>query len=164
MNRIKLLQIGNFALVCLPIVVGCSFDPFDTPPPDVTTSPNQQQIQYCRDVMYINPELVLTPLGYYHEHGFQDDQIAFKFIARTDQIKNIFNVKFVPPAELVTRTSNYGLDVAIGETWWDIQNKTLVGGDFCVLPPGSPGSRALNIGISDNGDSTFTVYVSWFET
>ena len=164
MNRIQSRQIGLLALVCLPFVVGCSFDPFGTPPPDVTTSPSRQQIQYCRDVMYIDPELVLKPLGYYYEHGFQDDQIAFKFIAKTDQIENIFDVEFVPPAELVARKSNSGLDRDIGEKWWDAQTKTLVGGNFTVPPPGSQGTRALNVGIADNGDATFTVYVYWFET
>ncbi len=164
MNRIPSHQLGLLVLACLPFVVGCSFDPFGTPSPDVTTSPSRQQIQYCRDVMHIDSELVLSPLGYYYEHGFQDDQIAFKFIAKTHQIGNIFDEDFVPSAELVARKSNSGLDRDIGEAWWDCQTKKLFGGNFTVPPPGSQGTRALHIGIADNGDGTFTVYVYWFET
>ena len=164
MNLIQSRVSGFFALVCLIFCVGCSFDPFSTPPPDVATNPSQQQVQYCRDVMYINPEIVLKPHGYYYEHGFLDDQVAFKFVTESEKIESIFNAKFVPPSELVERKSISGLGRDIGEKWWEPQNHALIGGNFTVPPPGSDGARGLNIGILDNGDSTFTVYVYWFET
>ncbi len=164
MNPVHLIQIQTILLVSLLLLPGCSFDPLGTPAPEITTTPGRQQIQYCRDVMYIHPELVLEPVGYYYEHGFQDDQIAFKFIARTRQLDGIFDPAFVPPSELVTRKSNIGLERDIGQPWWDSHTQTLIGGNFTVPPPGSQGTRGLNVGIADNGDDTFTVYVYWFET
>ena len=164
----NLLKSRNFqpiatSLICLVVLTGCG-DPFGTPPPDVTTKPSAKQIQYCRDVMYINPKINITPVGYYYEHGFQDDSIAFKFVAQAERIDEIFLAEFVPPSELVERTSSHGLDYSIGEKWWDPSGQTLIGDNFSVPPPNSQGTRALNVGIIDNGEKSFTVYVYWFET
>ena len=61
-------------------LAGCSFD-FTDPNADVTTtSPTIAQVTYCRNVMYINPELEIDPVGYSIETGM-DDVIRFKFIA-----------------------------------------------------------------------------------
>ena len=151
------------SLACLLVLAGCA-DPFETPPPDVTSKPSAKQIQYCRDVMYINPKISITPIGYYYEHGFQDDSICFKFVAQAERTDEIFLAAFVPPSEMVERTSLHGLDHNIGEKWWDPAGQTLIGGNFTVPPPNSQGTRALNIGIIDNEDNSFTVYVYWFET
>jgi len=59
------------------------------------------------------------------------------------QIENIFNVELVPPAELAPRKSNFGLDRYNAEIWWDVQTKTLIGGNFTVQAPGSQGTRVL---------------------
>ena len=161
----QLITAGSIALLLVVAsMIGCGGpDIFQTPPPTVTTSPDAAQIKYCREVMYIEPELEIEPLGYRYEHGFQDDAIAFKFIAKTETIGDIFNSEFVDSAELVLRDTEYGLRNDLAETWWDVANRKLIGDNFNVPPPGSTGARALNIGIFDNDDGSFTVYVYWFE-
>ena len=161
---IQIQRVFELAMLsCCLFLVGCG-DPFGTPPPDATINPDANQIQYCRDVMYINPDIKIKTLGYYYQHGFQDDSIAFKFTANADAIGDIFLEEFVPKAKLIVRKSSYGLDYDIGEKWWDPTGKNLKGGNFVVPPPNAQGARALNIGIIDHGDNSFTVYVYWFET
>ena len=161
----ELITAGSIAfLLVVASMIGCGEpDIFQTPPPTVTTSPDAAQIKYSRRVMYVNQELEIEPLGYRYEHGFQDDAIAFKFIAKTETISDIFNSDFVEPAKLVLRDTEYGLRNDLTETWWDVANRKLIGDNFIVPPPGSTGGRALNIGIFDNDDGSFTVYVYWFE-
>lgn len=149
--------------VCCLLLAGCN-TPFGMPQSDVTTKPDARQVQYCRDVMYINPNTKITPLGYHYRHGFPDAAIAFKFVATSDGIDNIFLDEFVPPSKLIPRSSSIGLDHDIGQPWWDPKGKQLTGGNFDVPPPNAQGSRGLNIGILENHDKSFTVYIYWFET
>ena len=163
-QKFNLDPVTTFALLaCFMLIGGCSVEPVGTSPSDNTTTPSLKQIQYCRDVMYINPELDLQPLGYYYTNGDQGESIYLKFIVNTADVGDIFfQLEPVSFRELKALESVKVLG-HINEKWWDPAEQSLIGADFVVPPPGSNGSRDLNIGISDNGNGTFTVYVHWFE-
>ena len=108
--------------------------------------------------MHIDPDIEIAPVGYYYQEHFLDDEAAFKFTVQTDSISNIFNSDVIDSAKFVPRKSNTGLELNEGEVWWDPNLHPLVGDDFNVK------SDAVNIGILDNDDGSFTVYVRWFET
>lgn len=58
-------------LNCL-VFAGCHTDFMGYGDPVSTTSPTAEQVAYCRDVMYINPELDIEPLGYFLQPGMDD--------------------------------------------------------------------------------------------
>ena len=142
---------------------GCSFD-FTGPKSDVTTtSPTIDQVKYCRDVMYINPELEIDPVGYSIETGM-DDVIRFKFIAKTDDPSILFDASRVDTAKFSDDFILTTLNPQASETWWDLSSQQVTGASFTVPPPGSKGTRGLNIAYTKNEDGTLTVYVLWHET
>lgn len=150
-----------FFIVCC--LAGCQTDFMGFPNPTSTTAPTPDQIQYCRDVMYINPDLDVEPLGYYIQPGM-DDVIRFKFIAKTGDPSELFDPKHVDSAEFKTDFRVSAMDPKATDKWWDISSQKLTGGNFSVPPPNAPGGRGLNIGYTKNADGTLTVYVLWHET
>jgi hypothetical protein len=128
-----------------------------------TTSPTAEQVAYCRDVMYINPELDIEPLGYFLQPGM-DDLIRFKFTAKTDDPSLLFDDSQVDSTAFSPDFYVSALDPTTSEKWWDISSQTLSGGNFTVPPPKSSGTRGLNIGFVKNDNGTLTVYVLWHET
>ena len=151
-------------LLLCSVLLSSGCDPFGTPPPDVSTTPNAEQVDYCRSVMYLNPSIDIQPLGYYYQHAFLDDAINFKFNALTDDLANIFLPEHVPSENLVERETPYLLDQDIGEKWWDPPKPKLIGDSFTVPDPRTKGARGLNVGLVKNQEGGYTVYVFWFET
>ena len=143
-------------------LAGC--DPFETQPSTVTTNPSAEQVQHCRDLMYINPNVEISPLGHCRDYGFQDDAVHFKFTAMTDNPNEIFQRKFVPSEKLLPRDALRPPRYGLADAWWDASKQSLIGGDFIVPDPKTNGDRGLHIGILKNNDGTCTVYSSWFET
>ncbi|QDU45990.1 hypothetical protein Mal52_44870 [Symmachiella dynata] len=133
------------------------------PNPKSTATPSPEEIQYCRDVMYINPDLDIEPLGFSLQSGM-DDVIRFKFLAKTDDPSKIFDATHVDSAKFKSDFGVYALDPDAKDDWWDVSSQTLVGGNFTVPPPKSQGTRGLNIGFTENDNSTLTIYVLWHET
>ncbi len=129
-----------------------------------TTSPTVGQVTYCRNVMYIQSDLEIVPLGYCLEDGFLDATIRFKFIAKTADPASLFDAAYVDPTTFVDDLDPPVFNQTAGETWWDLSSQHLSGATFIVPPPNSKGSRGLNIAYTDNHDGTLTVYVLWFET
>ena len=68
-------------VTCL-FLVGCRTD-FTGYGDDVSTmAPTIEQVNFCRDVMYVNPQLDIEPLGYYMQPGMNDVS-RFKFNTKT---------------------------------------------------------------------------------
>ena len=141
-------------LVCA--VTGCQTD-------YSTTTPTKEQIQYCREVMYLNPDVEITPLGFFLQPGM-DDTIRFKFIAQTNDPSKLFDGTHVDSTQFKTDFHVYALQPDAPEKWWDVSAQSLTGENFSVPPPNSTGTRGLNIGYIKNADGTLTVYVLWHET
>ena len=139
--------------------MGCSIDYADVS----TTSPTVDQVTYCRDVMYIQPELEIVPLGYYFDAGL-DDVIRFKFIAKTADPAFLFDASHVDATTFTGDFDPSALKPKAAEPWWDLSSQQLSGASFSVPPPKSKGWRGLNIAYTENDDGTLTVYVLWFET
>ena len=159
------MQIAKAAVLFLgliffvSLVVGC--DPFPDPPTEITENPTPNQIRYCRRIMYIDPGVTITPLGYFHDHNFLDDVIGFKFIAQTDQYGDLFESGQVTVNELLPNYSIGSLPDNPDVEWWPSDSTSLIGGNFRVPSPNS--AEQLSVGIEDNGDGTLTVYVVFFE-
>ena len=142
---------------------GCSFDFIGSNAGVTTTSPTKDQVAYCRDVMYINPELEIDPVGYSIETGM-DDVIRFKFIAKTDDPSILFNPVRIDRKKFVDDFRLSTMKPQAPETWWDLSSQQVTGANFTVPPPDSKGTRGLNIAYAKNDDGTLTVYVLWCET
>ncbi len=143
------------------VVVGCGGLDFGGPPV-TTTTPTDAQIARCREVMYINPALEIEPLGF-HLRPSLDDEIRFKFIAKTDDPSQLFDPAQVDAAKFAPKRDLYGLECPAPEKWWDVSARPLSGGNFSVPPPKAQGTWGLNVGYFKNDDGTLTVYVCWSE-
>ena len=149
--------------IVLLVLAGCGGD-FTGRSGDVsTTTPGIEQVAKCRDVMYINPEIDIKPLGYAIETGM-DDTIRFKFVAHTDDPSALFDSNHVDASRFADDFNPYTLRPQSAEAWWDLSSKSVSGANFSVPPPGSKGTRGLNIAYVKNDDNTLTVYVLWYET
>ena len=142
---------------------GCRMD-FTSATSDITTSaPNEEQVAYCRKVMYVSQGLEIKPLGYSIRYGL-DDVIRFKFLAYTDDPGEVFESTFVDKAKFNGEFSLSALKPESSEPWWEPDVNAKLGANLSVPPPDSKGTRGLNIAFEDNGDDTLTVYVLWHET
>ncbi len=131
--------------------VGC----LDFGPSISTTSPSTQQVRYCRQVMSINPNVKIKPIGYKEVNGI-DKAIWFKFIADTDDVAEVF---LAPPIDSLEFQAGFKSHYELEESWWDPGTKSLIGGRFNV-----PVACGQSIAIHDNQDGTLTIYVMWHET
>ncbi|MDA7884801.1 hypothetical protein N9B23_00355 [bacterium] len=128
-----------------------------------TTTPTKEQIAKCRKVMYINPDVVIEPLGYALDAGM-DDVIRFKFIAKMDDPSMLFDDTQVESTKFKPILKPSSFFTAAPETWWKLSSKATLGAKLSVPPPNSKGTRGLNIAYTKNDDKTLTVYVLWYET
>jgi len=149
-------------IACL-VVSGCQTDFMGFPPPTSTTSPTAKQVQYCRDVMYINPDLDIEPSGFFLRPGM-DDTIRFKFIAKTNDPSQLFESDMIAATDFKPDFGVYALSPNARDSWWDIATQKLTGGNFSVPSRTSAGSRGLNVGYFENSKGTLTVYILWHET
>jgi hypothetical protein len=150
-------------LAVLLLLPGCQTDFTGYGPAVSTTTPSPDQVQRCREVMYINPKLTIQPLGFFLQPGM-DDVIRFKFVAQTNDPSALFDPAKVDPRKFKDGFGGFALDPKAKEPWWDAPKRTLIGGQFTVPPPNSQGTRGLNIGYEKNDDGTLTVFVLWHET
>ena len=163
-NKMGILRLANWRvlpmLAMLPLV-GCDFG--NVPESTTTTSPSVEQVNRCRNIMYIDPKLEIESLGHCHDYGFQDDAIHFKFRTTTDSISSIFQPKYVSHEKFIARQLMSPPRYGLAAEWWDAK-QSLLGGDFIVPDPRTKGDRGLNIAIMQTGDKTFVVFCSWHET
>ena len=155
MHIVKATAVSLGLSILVALVAGC--DPFPDPPTDITETPTPEQVRYCRRVMYIDPAVTITPIGYYHDHNFLDDVVGLKFIAHSDQYGDLFQSDQVFGKELLPDYSIGKLTDNPNIKWWANDSTPLIGGTFNVPSPN--GADQLSIGIEDNGDGTYTVYV-----
>lgn len=123
--------------------------------------PTGQQVEWCRDTMFINAELEITPMGFHREPGI-DDMVCFKFIAHTTDLASVFHRDVIDHSEFSSEDMTFlrsRLDGGIDSDWWDHAEHELVGGAFNV-----PVACGQCVGFAPNSDGTHTVYVLWHQT
>ena len=109
--------------------------------------------------MHINPTVEIEPLGLFISTGM-DTSIAFKFIAKTNDPKTIFDPAAVNSSKFKNVDSYYKFhEYFVDEDWWDVSQQKLNGGSFTL-----PDVKFLNLGYKPNDDDTITVYAYWHET
>lgn len=123
-----------------------------------TEEPNPEQVEFAREFMFINPELDIAPLAYYEKDGM-DYQVRFKFVAKTDDLSEIFNASQVDSSLFIASYDFPRGEETHNESWWDIRSQDTTGGTFWV-PVSNTISYQQNIGIVANDDGSMTVY-SW---
>jgi hypothetical protein len=119
--------------------------------PTRTTSPTDEQVAYCRDWLFINPDMEIEPLAYYLKPGM-DYQVRFKFTAKTNAPGQVFDSQRIESSEFVTDFPFPPGESSHNEDWWDVAAHPLSGGSFTVP------NRRLYIGYIENQDETLTVY------
>jgi hypothetical protein len=149
-------------IVCLA-VAGCQTDFLGYGPEECTTTPSAKQVERCREVMYINPDLKIEPLGYCFKPDL-DSSIRFKFLAQTNDPSQVFVSSRVDASKFNDRFRKSALEVNANVGWWDVSSIRLEGGNFEVPSQGGTGVRGLDVGYAKNADGTLTVYVFWWET
>lgn len=120
-----------------------------------TASPSPEQVARCVAEMYINPGVVIRPLGFKLLGSGIDDAIWFKF-ETTANVQSLFNLKIVDTSGF-SESSNQAQD-GQGPSWWDLSGKKLLGGQVQL-----PNARFMNVHIEKKGDRNI-VYILWHET
>jgi len=123
-----------------------------------TTSPTHEQVAYCREYLYITPDIEIEPLAYYVKDGM-DYMVRFKFIAQTDDPALVFDSTQIDSSEFSADFDFPPGEETHNEIWWDIAGRPLTGASTFV--PSSGSDRffwIMHIGIAENGDGTLTVY------
>jgi len=121
-----------------------------------TTSPTKIQIDKCKTVMYLNPSINISPVGYKIIGSGIDDAIWFIFKTDTAEIQDIFDSKVVDTSEFKEGfTFNY--DNIWKMKWWKTEGKRFLGGQVEL-----PNVKYMNVGIEDVDDD-FVVYIMWHE-
>ena len=98
-----------------------------------------------------------------YQTGFSDTWWAFKSVAKTDHLQQIFQPEWVDSNQWVARKSVSGLSGLLNEKWWGMKSRTQCGGHFDVPAPAGNGSSGWNKGVAEDNNGPFTVYVFWLE-
>jgi hypothetical protein len=147
---------------CL-FVAGCETDFLGYGPETCTTTPTDEQVKCCREVMYINPELEIVPLGYCIRPGL-DATIFVKFVAKTDKPSKLFIREKVDATRFDLGFRRFVTEPKTAVSWWDVSSQRLTGASLIVKSPDSAGDCGLDVAYTHNPDGTMTVYAVWCET
>ncbi len=121
----------------------------------VTTNPTQEQLDFCKTVMYLNDELSYEPIGLKILGSGIDDAIWFCFTTGETDISKIFLSEFISPDSLNEEINIYSPENM--PNWWDITDKNLTGNAFEL-----PGGTFMSIGMEKNNNGHI-VYIFWHE-
>ena len=142
--------------------MGCS-DPFGTEAV-ATESPSSEQIQRCREAMFIDTDVVIEAIGYHRRPDFRFNDFAFKFTTTADHIDQIFDSNAIPSSEFVGskfEDSEFhpGKFLDVAESWWDPQSMPLKIARYSNPAAKRSETQFATIGLSRNDDGSFVVFV-----
>jgi len=147
----KYLQL-LLVIVCISLVItGC----IDFGKDMETTSPTDQQVSKCKEIMCLNQDLNLEPLGLKSYGSGIDDAILFKFKTSAKSMEDIFDTDSVDTSSF---SEDYSFREEKGLEWWDVTDKKFTGGQVSL-----PNAKYMNVGLQEE-DEGFIVYIYWFET
>lgn len=66
--------------------------------PTETTTPNAAQLEQCRDVMAIQPDVEIEGEYYLYTPGFLDDSMECRLLARADGLDDVFDTAVIDPS------------------------------------------------------------------
>lgn len=125
--------------------------------PRETTSLSSAQVSHVRQLVGVQPNARITPVGLREIPGFLDDSMQFKFVAYVDSMDQIFVHEYVPPSGF-RACGTCGLMQSDSPVWWDVTGKQFVGASFEPKP-----GEHVTIGIVPAPRGAFTVYAKWSE-
>jgi hypothetical protein len=120
-----------------------------------TATPDAKQVAMCRQLMGINSQLEIEPLGYYFSASL-DDFHRFEFIAKTDDPAELFEKKSIDSSEFEENFKDRVMDRGMPSSWWQMPEKGLSGGSFLVKRSGI--NWRQGVWFQTNEDGTLTVY------
>jgi hypothetical protein len=123
-----------------------------------TTSPTEEQVQRCRQEMYIRDSADITPLGFALLGSGIDDVIWFKFSTDADDLSQVFDTSVVDVSEFEDKVMSADDLWEIEGEWWDVKDKDLVGGSVAL-----PNARFMSVG-AEKADEGYVIYIVWNET
>ena len=121
-----------------------------------TTNPTQEQLDFCKAVMYLNEELVYEPIGLKILGSGIDDAVWFCFTTEETDISKIFLSEYIS-SDSLNKTINIYSPASM-PSWWDITDKNLTGNTFEL-----PGGTYISIGLAMNKNGII-VYIFWHQT
>ena len=124
-----------------------------------TDRPTDEQIQLCRNVMFLEPTVEIVPLGFFRRPDFQYDAIAFKFQAKTNGVENIFVDQQIQADELAGENFAIQPKVAVEESWWTPEDAERFSGNISMLQQAYNRTQELCFAVSQSDQTTLTVFV-----
>ncbi|WP_420644871.1 hypothetical protein [Candidatus Leptofilum sp.] len=99
---------GCLLLLCGAVVIFFFFFGVSTPvmieePPTETTTLNEDQLEQCRELLAIVPEVELEGEYYLYTPGFLDDSMECHLQVRADSVEDIFDLSVVDPSLSTTQ-------------------------------------------------------------
>ncbi|MCA9902045.1 MAG: hypothetical protein H6654_02955 [Ardenticatenaceae bacterium] len=100
---VALVAAGCLVLLCLAIAIFFFFFGFSTPltleeQPVETTSLSEAQLEQCREVMAIRPEVELEGEYYLYTPGFLDDSLECHLQVQADGLAEVFDLSVIDPS------------------------------------------------------------------
>ncbi len=139
-------------IVCISLIsTGC----MDFGKDMETISPTDQQISKCKEIMCLNQDLNIEPLGLKIYDSGIDNATIFKFRTSAKSMEEIFDSDSVDTSRF---SEDYSLSEEKGLEWWDVTGKKFTGGQVSL-----PNAKYMNVGLQEK-DNGFIVYIFWFET
>ncbi len=74
-----------------------TFATFREAPEVETTTPSQEQIDHCRQVMAVREDAAVTVEWYYFQPGFQDDRLTCRIRVTAVSLDDVFDTSKVDP-------------------------------------------------------------------
>lgn len=117
-----------------------------------TISPTPEQVERCRNEMYLNKNISIEPLGFKYIGSGIDDAVWFKF--RTDgNIVDLFSSEVV---DFKLFSDKYSMTSHSEIEWWNVESKILFGGQISL-----PNNKIMNVGIDKKNENVSIVYIMW---
>lgn len=121
-----------------------------------TEKPTASQVSFCRKIMYLNPGLKITPLGFKLLGSGIDDAVWFKFKTEETSLSRIFDTTVM---DVTGFAENFRFWSASDDlSWWDVENKIFTGGAVSL-----PAVKVMNVGL-EKTETGYVVYIMWHET
>ena len=121
-----------------------------------TTEPTKSQVEFCKENMCLEKDLVVNPIGYRLKRDSIDLTAWFKFKTPEKDPAKIFDTSFINIAHL--KKESIDLLSEYESKWWHAKEDNLLQAKFDL-----PRQNFLYVGIQGTEEGSI-VYLFWYET
>ena len=141
----------------LAIAVGC--DSIVGTASTTSAEPSNEQVQFCRDALFIDPSIEIGAIGFFKRPDFRFDAIAFKFTAEAQDAQQIFLHEGLASDKMLAETFGMLPKVAVGEKWWNPESAELFSDTITTVVSGDTKTQEFCVATSQGDDGELIVYV-----